>query len=285
MRKRTEQEAEQDRKRKKKKKRKSRKRKKNVFLRILCFPAAFVRVVGKRWKKLSGRERLIVLIPVAAAAAAAGIAIFLNRDLMRYTLGASPCQYYAGTVYHLREGAVLRRTSDDETLLMDDDGNGQEISSLPIYYEGQDMAAMPQNMAYYAPRSGTFGKLSYFTDIQVGKGGVTAARNGKETTLEQGFLYDGEDLYFFLEPMTLSFNGYQISLSAMSYVEARYNSFATVFDYESGEFWIEEPKGEMTAAASAEDYTVSLIGDSVTTHDGTRLLLFTRPELLESVNG
>lgn len=239
---------------------------------------------GWRWRKLSKKERLVLLIPAAAAAVAVLIVFLLNRDAMRLTLEGSPIQYYGGGGFPIAEGTVLRRTAEDVTLL-NSQGSERELTSLPIYYQDRQIVTLPQTMAYYAPRSGTMGGLSYFTEIRFQtNGSLQAERDGKSANMEKGFLFDGKDFYLFLEPVELTFNGYQMELPAMSYVEAIYNGDIMVFNYETKEFFMEAPKTTVLASAGGGDYEVSLLGDSLTTRDGSKTLLFTRPEIMQPVN-
>lgn len=237
-----------------------------------------------RWRRLTWVERMILLAPVAAAVAAVVIInLFFNRKLMSYELKGSPCQYYGGSVYRMEEGAALLRTSEGKTMVKDSGGR-RTANDLPVYYEDRNELTLTQDMVYYAPRSGTHGRLGYFSEVyQFANGRVTVRRNGEELNLESGFLYNGKDLYIFLEPVILSFNGYEMTLPPLSYVEAVYTGNIMVFNYGTKEFFMEPPQGSVTARIETGDYEVSLLGDSMTDYGGRRTLLFGRPELLDPV--
>ena len=91
------------------------------------------------------------------------------------------------------------------------------------------------------------------------------------------------DFYLFLEPMKLSFNGYSMDVPALSYVEAVYGGYMMVFNYETKEFFIELSDGSGTAQTPSGDYVISLLGDSMTLHDGSRQLLAIRPDLFDPI--
>lgn len=239
---------------------------------------------GKRWRHLTWRERLILLVPVAVAiAAVVTVNLLFNRQLMRYELTGEPCQYYGGSIYRMREGTTLLRTSEGKTVVKDSTGK-HNANNLPIYYEDRSELTIAQDMIHYAPRSGTHGRLGYFSEVkQFSESRISVFRDGEELDLESGFLYDGGDLYIFLEPVILSFNGYRIVLPALSYVEAVYTGDIMVFNYASKEFLMEPPQGPVTARIETGDYEISLLNDSMTTYAGKRTLLFSRPELLDLV--
>ncbi len=245
---------------------------------------AMARAGRRPRRRLTKLEIIILLIPAAAALVAVLAVYLITRDTMRIVLEGAPCQYYGGNIYRIEEGAVLRRTSDGETLLKTS-AMERSLTSLPIYYEDRTSITFPEDMVYYSPRDGTYGRIEYFTELTYDTvtGVIKAKRDGGETRLKAGFLYDGGDMYIFLEPVILSFNGYRLELPALSYVEAVYTGDVMVFNYDSKEFLIEAPEGAVTAMIEAGDYTVSLLGDSMELYDGSRSLLFTRPELLDTV--
>lgn len=227
---------------------------------------------------------MILLVPVAAAViVVAAVNLFFNRQLMSYELRGSPCQYYNGSIYRMQEGTTLLRTSEDKTVIRDKTGR-RDANDLPIYYEDRNEMTITQDMVYYAPRSGMYGRLGYFSEArQQSERRVSLFREGKELDLGPGFLYNGEDLYIFLEPVVLSFNGYQLALPPLSYVEAVYTGNIMVFNYASKEFLMETPQGPVTARIETGDYEISLLSDSMTNYAGERTLLFSRPELLDLV--
>lgn len=237
-----------------------------------------------RWRRLSWAERLILLAPVAAAVVVVvAVNLFFTRKLMSCELEGKPCQYYGGSVYRMEEGTTLLRTSEGKTMIKDSGGQ-HAANDLPIYYEDRDEATITQDMVYYAPRSGAHGRLGYFTQLRkTASGRISLTRDGKELGLESGFLYSGQDLYIFLEPVILTFNGYRIALPPLSYVEAVYTGDVMVFNYASKEFFMESPQGPVMASIETGDYEISLLNDSMTNYAGKRTLLFSRPELLDPV--
>lgn len=241
--------------------------------------------VATRWRRLTWVERMILLAPVAAAVAVVIIVnLFFTQKVMTYQLEGSPCQYYGGSVYRMEEGTTLLRTSEGKTMVKDSSGK-RTANDLPIYYEDRNEITITQDMVYYAPRSGENGRLGYFTGLyQFANGRIAIRKDGEEINLQPGFLYNGEDLYVFLEQVTLTFNGYELTLPPLSYVEAVYTGNIMVFNYGEKDFFMEAPKGPVIARIGTGDYEISLLGDSMTTYEGKRTLLFSRPELLEPVS-
>lgn len=226
------------------------------------------------------RNRLFFLIPISALVLAVIVAaLILNRG-SSYRLKGSAVQYYAESSVTIESGAVLKRKSDGTTTLTL--GNYSTEINLPIYYSESRSVVLPDDMIYFAPRSGDCARMKYFSEVECKTNGtVVVYSDGNTITEEPGFLYDGKDLYLFLEPVVLTFNGYTMELPALSYVEAVYGGYIMVFNYDTKKMFMELAEGSATAKTPSDDYTVSLIGDSMTLYDGTRSLLATRADLLE----
>lgn len=231
--------------------------------------------------RLTAREKAILLIPALAAVLVVIFLVANQRENLRYTLTGTPTVYYNGGESELAEGTVLQRTGEGNTVA-NIGGIQRELTALPIYFPERNAFLLPNDMIYYDPRGTTIGRIEYFTEIRIDSHGmIYAVTDGKETRLQPGFLYDGKDFYVFLEPMSVTLNGYRKEVSAMSYVEAIYRGEIMVFDYESKAFLQEPTREAVTAEIETGDYTLSLLADSITNFQGGRRLLITRPDLLD----
>ena len=209
------------------------------------------------------------------------VAFTLDRG-STYTFKGTARQYYAGNAAAIESGTKLKRSQKGETLLVK--GGHSIQTDLPIYPTDRRRVVLPTDMVFVAPRSDKFYRMSYFTEVECQPGGTVIARRGNDrATVEQGFLFDGKDTYLFLEPMTVSVNGRTLQLPALSYVEAVYGGYVMVFNYETKECFVELSDGSGTAQPPSGDYEISLLGDSMTMHDGSRSLLATEPSLFDPV--
>lgn len=247
-------------------------------------PAPNKKDKSTRKKRKSIKISLILLVPIAAVLVLAFlIPNFLDQS-GRYTLPEAGWQYYAGSKAKVSTGAYLQQDADGNTHILDSGANTDLTTSLPIYFENLDAIVIPGEMVYYAPRKSICAKTELFSEVRVDGSNVRILSGEKTTAVDRGFLFDGKDFYLFLEPVVLQFNGYSLELPALSYVEARFNADVMVFNYETKTFLMESPKTAVIASISTGDYEVSLLNDSMTLHDGTRTLLFTRADLLESIH-
>lgn len=223
------------------------------------------------------RNNLKIILAVAAAIA---VVILTLGKGSSYKLTDSAYQYYGGSTASISSGAALRRNSDGTTELVQ--GGHSAETTQPIYLADSTAVVLPDDMLYFAPRSGECRRVVYFTEIERRNNGtIVAGRDGATATIDPGFLYDGEDFYLFLEPVKLTMGGYSMELSALSYVEAVYGGNIIAFNYDTRETFMEAATGEVLAGTTSGDYTISLIGDSMTGYDGSRSLLANRADLFD----
>lgn len=237
----------------------------------------------ERRRKHRLRKILMIMIPADLVVVVALLVLQFARIAGGYTVEGTAYRYYAGNKAQMADGTHLSLQADGTTWM---DGAGVEgsLTSLPIYYEDRQTVVIPSSMVYYESGSSLAQRAECFTELNyLENGAVTAVHGGKETSLSRGFLFDGEDTYIFLEPVTLSFDGYEIDLGIMSYVIADYRNNMMIYNRSDGSMSMEVPDGPATAAAESGNYVLSLYNDSLTLHDGSKVLLFTRPDLLEGL--
>lgn len=235
---------------------------------------------GKR--RMSGREKLIVILPALAAILAVGIVLFTVDKVSVYKIRDTAYQYYGGRTVHIESGAELRSGTDGTVFLKT--GKQTTETTLPVYLENSRKVVLTSDMLYISPRIGGCSRAVHFSEVECKTNQmISVSRGGSKADTERGFLYDGEDFYLFLEPVTVNFNGYTMDLPALSYVEAVYGGYMMLFNYDTKEFFMELSDGTGSAQPASGDYVISLLGDSMTLNNGNKLLLANRPELFDPV--
>ena len=183
---------------------------------------------------------------------------------------------------HIESGAELRSGTDGTVFLKT--GKQTTETTLPVYLENSRKVVLTSDMLYISPRIGGCSRAVHFSEVECKTNQmISVSRGGSKADTERGFLYDGEDFYLFLEPVTVNFNGYTMDLPALSYVEAVYGGYMMLFNYDTKEFFMELSDGTGSAQPASGDYVISLLGDSMTLNNGNKLLLANRPELFDPV--
>lgn len=237
---------------------------------------------GRPRRRLTRRELVILLLPTLAAAVAVAVVLHIAGQGIRYEFPDSGHQYYAGATVAVAEGDTLF-CGRDGIVRAGEDRSGEPVR-VPIYLDHSPAVVLPVDMVYYDPRNGDYSRVPSLSEVLCDKdGNLFITRNGNTVQVHHGFLFDGNNFFIFLEPMQVSFNGYLLEVPALSYVEAVFGGDIMVFDYGTKGSMIEACDGSGAAETPSGDYTISLLGDSVTTLEGRKLLLVSQPSILDPI--
>ena len=235
----------------------------------------------RRRKKKRGISPLLVILP---ALVIVGVGYFLFRmtqATVDFRIPKAAEQVYAGQTFPVQKGSVISIDRDGVAKLNRQD-TASDLNSLPIYYQGENSMITAAKYSYIDPRNNKELSVSQLTELKMtDAGSAVFTHDNKTEQTANGFLYDGDKLYIFLEPVTLSFNGYNFELAAMSYVEADYRNSIILYNRETGETFMEPATTAVTATGQNGDYAVSLLGASYEIPEGGKRLLVNNPDFLE----
>lgn len=197
-------------------------------------------------------------------------------------------QYFYGIMEEY--SGNIEVVQDDEKIqliLKDNDNKVIYLDSTPIYYKNiLGKVLFAKEMELVMPDKGIY-KLSKFTNIiQENRNMYTKKFNKKETTaLDNAFLFDGNDLYFFLEETVITVGETEFTVSPLSYVIVNYRQNVEIYDYEKDEYTIIQDENSLTADVLAENiarnYTINMSIDSLTTKQNNQLLITSINNLTE----
>ena len=146
------------------------------------------------------------------------------------------------------------------------------IDSTPIYLGKSDEVILPKDMNVVMPTLSCAEYLSKGYSYITFKDGIyTLTTNRYHNKLNHYFFYDGTDLYFFIEKVTLKVNNDSIELSPYSYVIARYNKYLSYYDKGSDTFKTLEI-GNNNISVENEYYKI-LVDRDVIDYQGTNVIL------------
>ena len=148
----------------------------------------------------------------------------------------------------------------------------KNLYNEPLYFANKDEAIFPNTMAVIFPIEGKIQKkVNRYTTVN-GEGLQAILSNqGLKYALTDGFLYDGKDIYFFVEDGTLTWGDQKIEISAMSFVSCYYHEDLYVYDYESKKAMVFE-KVDEDILATFDNYSVNISYDSVIVGEDSFLL-------------
>lgn len=155
--------------------------------------------------------------------------------------------------------------------------------STPIYYREKNIVIFPEDMSVIMPTLNCAEYLSKgYSYITYEKSTYNLTTNRYNKKLNHYFLYDGEDLYFFIEPVTLTANNEKIELSPLSYIIAKYNNSITYYDKKTDTFKVINTTNNDVKVEN-EYYSINVIKDSID-YQGTNFILTTDIKNLNTID-
>lgn len=147
-----------------------------------------------------------------------------------------------------------------------------EYDSTPIYNKNSNIVILPKDMSVVMPTLSCQEYLSKgYSYITYNKGNYILTTNKYNKKLNHYFLYDGLDLYFFIEPVTLTINEEKIELSPFSYIIAKHNNSISYYDKLTDTFKIIETKDDNSIIEN-KYYSINISKDTLN-YQGTNIIL------------
>ncbi len=228
-------------------------------------------------------SRSSILIPVALMAALlvilAVVVQFLGRA-ERITVEEPLYQYVFEQADSYPDGVMMKKTED--TVLIDYGHQTVETNGYPFYYEGKDAMILTDDFLYLQRDGNLGGKVAYFTVLS-GSGTDYVLDDGANGSLKGGMLYDGGDVYIFLEETEISYNGVTKTISGFSYVVCFQGESILICPYGEEEAILEDLGGGTASAVMENGIEVDLVNDIYYKANGTKYLLFNDPAIFEPV--
>lgn len=191
-----------------------------------------------------------------------------NHDFYQWYSGQK-VEYKGQLTFTRKEGLTELKATDRKVTL----------DSTPVYYADENNKVIfPENMAIVYPNNnGMMYRINHFADITEENGEIyletNLATKTNKTKLEKAFLYDGQDLYFFLDRTTITVNGTNYEVSPLSYAIVRYKQSVEIYNYEKDEYQVIDTTETQDAKVVTDTYTINMSVDSLQTAEKDQLLI------------
>lgn len=191
-----------------------------------------------------------------------------NHDFYQWYSGQK-VEYKGQLTFTRKEGLTELKATDRKVTL----------DSTPVYYADENNKVIfPEDMAIVYPNNnGMMYRINHFADIIEENGSIyletNLATKTNKTKLEKAFLYDGQDLYFFLERTTITVNGTNYEVSPLSYAIVRYKQNVEIYNYEKDEYQVIDTTETQDAKVVTDTYTINMSVDSLQTAEKDQLLI------------
>lgn len=194
--------------------------------------------------------------------------------------GETYYQYFYGIMEEYSGNMEVVQNEDTiQLMLKDNDNKVIYLDSTPIYYKNiLGKALFAKEMELIMPDVGNY-KLSRFTNvIQENRNMYVKKFNKKDTkAVNNAFLFDGNDLYFFLEETTITVGEMEYIVSPLSYAIVNYRQSVEFYDYNNDNYTIIQEEDLLTSDVIAtnkiRNYTINMSVDSLSTEKSNQLLI------------
>ncbi len=200
------------------------------------------------------------------------IVFFVKENLNKYTIEEEEMYIYFDQAKFEFNTKITLDSSSGITKL---EANGEEmdLESEPLYYKGIDKVIFPKEMAVVFPlSSGQQRKINEFTTLDASNGGMYLVNTNLNYPISNAFLFDGNNLYFFLEDTTVKVGEIEITVPAFSYAIYNFNKDFYLYHYEEDKMYY-FANLDQDVLASTSSYTVNLTIDSIEYNGKSKLLL------------
>ena len=220
-------------------------------------------------------QKLLLLIPVVIII----LVFMMYREAGAYRAPEELYTYIGEVKTVYPKGTKLQRT-DDTTYLKN--SGGQTISSRPLYMGSDDKMVLPMPYAWVRMNVGkaSMCRLETFSTVDVSTGSIVL-QDAKETSEgADGFLFDGENTFIFLESAVVDWEDDSINIPAMSFAVIQYGQTLNLHVYGEDSARLISINGKEVKASFQNGGSVSLGTNKLWLQNRNWLLMFPKPELL-----
>lgn len=146
------------------------------------------------------------------------------------------------------------------------------LDSTPVYYQNKEKVIFPSNMSVVMPTLNCVEYLAnQYSYIEVKDENKMLVAEKYNNRLGHYFLYDGYDLYFFLDEVKITIKDTKITLSPLSYLIAKTGKNLSYYDKKTDTFKTIENKNN-TVMVENNYYKINVIDDTIDYY-GTDVIL------------
>lgn len=192
-----------------------------------------------------------------------------------YKLSEDAFKIIAGQIRTFEEGTEFIYDETGPTYKGASDN--EYFDATPFYLEDGSLLIIPETSVYVDARNVLFFQVPSFSEVTCE--GATTINNAD---INDGFIYDGKNIYTFLDEMVITINGVEIELGRYSSISLSTNGLYVLYNTADESVSLDYVYTD-TLVASCTDYTVDVLNDILYPYNGDGVLLFTKPDLLEVI--
>lgn len=181
------------------------------------------------------KQKYNILIPIFLVVVILIALILYGREYKnnRYaeTKEEEVYQYFSGT--KLEYNASISRNRKKVILNYNTSSARINLDSTPVYLKNKGSVMFPKEMMIFFPLKNVAYQVNSLAEIYKENDLYYLNQKDLNKTLDHTFYYDGKDLYFFTDTVTIEVGDKNIILSPMSYLNCSYQNLLEYYDKDS----------------------------------------------------
>jgi len=178
-------------------------------------------------------------------------------------------QYFSGI--KMEYTALVSRNKKNVILEYENNDFVVSLDSTPAYIKDTDNVIFPKEMSIMFPLKDMQYQVNALAEVYMENDLYYLNIKNLNKTYDHIFYYDGNNLYFFVDNVTLTVGDRVIELSPLSYVNASYMNYVEYYDRENDISEVIEITNEKVLVSN--DYmSIEVTNDKVVYQDGFSLL-------------
>lgn len=202
------------------------------------------------------------------------ISLFLaKKDLNEYKIrNADIYMYFGEKKFEFNSDVILDK--DNNITSLKTDNKKLNLYSEPVYIKNKKKVIFPKSMNVVFPKSSFKQyKINYYTVLTKDNEDYKLTNKNLNYRISNSFLYDGNDLYFFITQGTVTFSNQSIDISPMSYVSYSYgNGELYIYNYTEDKVYYYPAMIDGDVIFKNEDFELNISLDSVKSSTKNKLL-------------
>lgn len=232
--------------------------------------------MAKRKQKKKNGEFIIKLATIVAITIVIIIVYNFIKNLQTVKISDKECEFFQYVVggQKIEYKGVLKMSKNNGITELQTEEGILYLDSTPVYYKDEkNKVILPNEMAVAFPlEKGMIKKINSFSNIYIKYDEIYVENGNLNKKIEDAFLYDGSDLYFFINNTTIKINEIEYKLSPLSYINVTHNGYVELYDYDTDTYtFIENVEGNVIASTTT--YTINLSVDTVKYEASEQILL------------
>ncbi|MBR2678937.1 MAG: hypothetical protein IKE63_05925 [Bacilli bacterium] len=197
---------------------------------------------------------------------------FINKDLNSKKIKNEDVYVYFGDEKFDYKGNI---TLDHEGKITNIKFDNKKVTlySEPIYYAKKEKVILPVPYSVVNTSVGLQNKVMYYTEIVSRDGYYYLVNNELDYKLNNNFLFDGSDMYIFIQSSKVTFGDKEIEISPLSYVNYVFDTKDLyIYNYEKKKIEYYE-NVDQDVFVSNKNYKVNLSSDNIIINEKQKLLM------------